>query len=134
MSEQDKIIQAAEKYHQQIKGKKVETVVEKTISVTPRSTTFSTSEVQGGGAERDLSVNIYTGNPGYYETEGDTLNFWSFTPVPVDTLTVKAAIVEQPGKPYGFVGKQMKTIGQDWTFFLILIGWSVFASLQFWIL
>jgi hypothetical protein len=131
LSEQEKIIQAAEKYHQQIKGKKVETVVEKTINVTPRSTTYSTNEVQGGGAERDLSVNIYTGNPGFYQTEGDTLNYWSFTPVPVDSLSAKKTVVEIPGKPYGYVGKPMKTVGQDWTFFLILFGWSVFASLQF---
>jgi len=75
-------------------------------------------------------MNIFTGNPGIYQTEGDTLNFRSLTPVPVDTLANKITIAEQPGKPYGFVGKPMKTMGQDWTFFLILIGWTIFASLR----
>jgi hypothetical protein len=89
------------------------------------------TEVQATAEERELTMNIFTGNPGIYQTEGDTLNFWSLTPVPVDTLANKIAIIEQPGKPYGFVGKPMKTMGQDWTFLLILIGWTIFASLRF---
>jgi hypothetical protein len=89
------------------------------------------TEVQATAEERELTMNIFTGNPGIYQTEGDTLNFWSLTPVPVDTLSNKIAIIEQPGKPYGFVGKPMKTMGQDWPFFLILVGWTIFASLRF---
>ena len=92
---------------------------------------FTSNDDQSEGTGRDLSVNIYTGNPGMYRTEGDTLNFWSFTPVAADTVKVTIAAAEQPDKPYGFVGKQMLATGQDWTFFLIIIGWSVFASLRF---
>ncbi|HEY5511911.1 MAG TPA: DUF4271 domain-containing protein [Prolixibacteraceae bacterium] len=88
------------------------------------------TEVQATAEDRELTMNIFTGNPGIYQTEGDTLNFRSLTPVPVDTLANKITIAEQPGKPYGFVGKPMKTMGQDWTFFLILIGWTIFASLR----
>ena len=89
------------------------------------------TEVQATAEDRELTMNIFTGNPGIYHAEGDTLNFWSLTPVPVDTLANKIIFVEQPDKPYGFVGKPMKTMGQDWTFFLILIGWTIFASLRF---
>ncbi|MCL4482137.1 MAG: DUF4271 domain-containing protein [Bacteroidetes bacterium] len=131
LREEQQIIQAAERYHQQISGKKTGPAVEQEINTTPVSTNFSTVDVPGNGADRDLSINIYTGNPGFYTTEGDTLNLWSFTPVPVDSSSVKIAVVEQPVKPYGFVGKPMKTTGQDWTFFLVLIGWTIFASLRF---
>ncbi len=147
--EEDAILQAAEKYHQQISGKKVEsTVTPKTgkESISPGTSrevtrpksgkvTFTqnskTAEVQSSGAARDLSVNIYTGNPGIYRVEGDTLNFWSFTPVPDDTISNKSTSIDQSGKPYGFEGKLIKRDAQDWTFFLIIIGWVIFASLRF---
>jgi len=130
-NEENALIQAAERYHQQIKGKKIEPRTEKKVETTLKNQNLRTSEDQAVGAERDQNVNIYTGNPGIYQTEGDTLNFWSFTSLPVDTVPVKAIFAEQPEKPYGFSGKQMKSEGQDWTFFLILVGWTVFASLQF---
>lgn len=82
------------------------------------------------GTERDGSVNIFTGNPGFYQTEGDTLNFWSLTPVPVDSSRIQVASSEPSNRPYGFEGKPIKAAGQDWTFFLILVGWTVFASLR----
>ncbi len=129
--EDDAILRAAEKYHQQISGKKSEpiTLRQSNKQAVPRS--IKTAEIQSSGPERDASVNIYTGNPGYYQAEGDTLNFFSFTPVPVDSLTHRRTVVEQPGKPYGFVGKPMKMETQDWTFFLAVIGWVIFASLKF---
>lgn len=131
LTEEQKIIQAAERYHQMMSGKKVKEVVEKKSTATIRATVSPTIEVAPTGAVRDMNANIYTGNPGVYLTEGDTLNFWSFTPVQADTLTARVTMSEQPGKPYGFVGKQMVATGQDWTFFLILIGWTFFASLRF---
>lgn len=85
---------------------------------------------QEQGTGRDLSVNIYTGNPGIYHAEGDTLNFWSFTPVEIEAVSTAMA-VEQPGKPYGFEGNKMPEAGQDWPFLLVLVGWSIFASLRF---
>jgi hypothetical protein len=209
LSEEEKLIQAAEKYHQQISGRKTQTVDQQKAGstnvapqagsqqivvpkpvistktappasqqkyVAPSNNTlqdvqqkagknsktipqsvqqkagaaskFSVSKVQQkstsqnkanavvligeqeDGSGRDLSVNIYTGNPGIYRTEGDTLNFWSFTPVVADPVTMMAA-VEPPGKPYGFEGNKMPATGQDWSFFLVLIGWSIFASLRF---
>ncbi len=130
--EQDAIIRAAENYHQQLSGRKVETVAEKKINITTTRTVDSnTAYTQSSGADRDPNVNIFTGNPGTYQTEGDTLNFWSLTPVPIDSISAKKPVAEQVGKPYGFDGKPMKTAAQDWTFFLILIGWTVFASLRF---
>jgi len=129
--EEDALIQAAERYHQQISGKKIEPASAKTRSAATPVLNNKSQEIQGSGTERDLSVNIYTGNPGIYQTEGDTLNFWSLTPLPVDSIATSVTMTEQPVKPYGFPGKLMKSEGQDWTFFLILIGWTVFASLQF---
>lgn len=129
--EEDALIQAAERYHQQISGKKAEPASVKTKTATAPMLNGKSTEVQKIGAERDLSVNIYTGNPGIYQSEGDTLNFWSLTPLPVDSIQRSVTMTEQPAKPYGYPGKVMKSEGQDWTFFLILIGWTVFASLQF---
>ncbi len=131
LSEEDRIIQAAERYHHQISGKRTESVVEKKSTPAYKTENSLPADLHGSGSERDLSVNIYTGNPGYYQTEGDTLNFWSFTPVPVDSLTLKTPVAEQPSKPYGFTGKPMLTTVQDWTFFLVIIGWTIFASLRF---
>lgn len=147
--EEEAIIQAAEKYHQQISGKKVETGVKlktgkESIStrtsnevVRPKSGKeaitqyINAAEAKSNAIGRDLSVNIYTGNPGIYRVEGDTLNFWSFTPVPADTISIKSTFIDQSGKPYGFEGKLVKRDSQDWTFFLIIIGWIIFASLRF---
>ncbi|MCK9412732.1 MAG: DUF4271 domain-containing protein [Prolixibacteraceae bacterium] len=131
LREQDAIIRAAEQYHQQITGRKTEKAVEKKARPDYKSNSVKAVEVQSDGSERDLGVNIYTGNPGIYQADGDTLNFWSLTPVPVDSTVVLKITVEQPGKPYGFDGKPIKSMEQDWTFFLILIGWTIFASLQF---
>ena len=130
-NEENALIQAAENYHLQIKGKKSEPKSGKKVDATPKYQNSKTAEIQSGGAERDQNINIYTGNPGFYQTEGDTLNFWSFSSMPVDTVPATAIFAAQPERPYGFSGKQMKSEGQDWTFFLILIGWTVFASLQF---
>ena len=129
--EEDALIQAAERYHQQISGKKIEPASIQGRSATTLLLNSKSSEAQSNGAERDMSVNIYTGNPGIYQTEGDTLNFWSLSSLPVDTIHPTVTMTEQPAKPYGFPGRLMKSEGQDWTFFLILIGWTVFASLQF---
>jgi len=130
-AEEDAIIKAAENYHQLIAGKKGAPEVGKKRAKPSEAVNLKTLEQQGTGAYRDESVNIFTGNPGFYQTEGDTLNFWSFSPVPADSIPVTRTMVEQPGKPYGFVGKPMKPMGQDWSFFLIIIGWTIFASLRF---
>jgi hypothetical protein len=131
LREQDAIIRAAEQYHQQITGKKAEKVVEKKELPEYKAKSLNTGEIKNDGSGRDLSVNIFTGNPGFYQADGDTLNFWSLTPVPVDSSAVLKVTVEQTGKPYGFDGKPIKSVEQDWTFFLIVIGWTIFASLQF---
>lgn len=131
LSEEERIIQSAEKYQQQISGKRTDPAYKKQVSRVTGSFKNQDTESQGSNSDRDQSVNIYTGNPGYYQTSGDTLNFWSFTPVPVDSLSLKTPVTLQPGKPYGFEGKPMKVAVQDWTFFLIIIGWMIFASLRF---
>ncbi|MEI7831178.1 MAG: DUF4271 domain-containing protein, partial [Prolixibacteraceae bacterium] len=130
LREEDAIIRAAEQYHQQITGKKTESVsvVKKDVAAGKKT---DVAVGKNAEADRELSANIFTGNPGIYQTEGDTLNFWSLTPVPIDSISLVKTIVEQPAKPYGFDGKPMKSVGQDWTFFMVLIGWTFFASLRF---
>ena len=130
-AEEEAILRAAENYHQQISGKKGATIVVRKSSKPAKPINLKATEIEGTGSAQDETVNIFTGNPGFYQTEGDTLNFWSFSPVPIDSIPVKAIIAEQPGKPYGFVGKPMKSEGQDWSFFLVIIGWTIFASLRF---
>lgn len=110
---------------------RAEKFVEKKSAASLRRGSFSAQDVINSAEERELNMNIFTGNPGFYQTEGDTLNFWNLTPMPIDTLATKITVAEIPGKPYGFIGKPMKAMGQDWTFFLILIGWTIFASLRF---
>ncbi len=131
LSEEERIIQAAEKYHQQISGRRTETVVVKKSIPIPKKANQKQYAEQSDGADLEKNINIFTGNPGMYQAEGDTLNFWSFSPVPADTLSTRKVVVEVPGRPYGFVGKPIKSAGQDWSFFLILIGWTIFASLRF---
>jgi len=131
VSEEERIISAAEKYHQQISGRKSEPVAAKQISTIYKSQEYSRTNTQNTETDRDQNVNIFTGNPGIYQAEGDTLNFWSFSPVPKDSIAAPVTVTEQPGKPYGFVGKPVKIAEQDWTFFLILLGWTIFATLKF---
>jgi hypothetical protein len=131
LSEEERIIQAAEKYHQQISGKISEPVAATQTKSASKAVAYGTSETQTTGIDRDPGVNIFTGNPGIYQAEGDTLNFWSFSSVPADTLKVKIAETAQPGKPYGLAGKPIKAGQQDWTIFLILIGWTVFSTLKY---
>ena len=127
----DAILRVAENYHQQISGKKTAPVAVRQFGKQASARSIKTVEVQSNVPESDRSVNIFTGNPGFYQAEGDTLNFFSFTPVPADSLSHRHVVLEQPGKPYGFVGKPMKAETQDWTFFLAVIGWVIFASLKF---
>ncbi len=184
LSEEDKIIQAAERYHQQISGKKTdvttnpktgnaivgaqsgthleksgteravvnpragiisgrpktekpipktkaEIAAEKKSKLSNKTPVLTFTEMQSSTDEPNPNANIFTGNPGMYQADGDTLNFWSLSSLPIDTIPKKITLVEQPGKPYGFVGKPVKAAGQDWTFFVIIIGWTIFASLRF---
>jgi hypothetical protein len=79
---------------------------------------------------RDTTQNIYTGNPGTYYAEGDTLFYWSregFSDLfPRDTISV----AEIPVKPAGFEGKPIISSKQDWALGFILLGWILFASLR----
>jgi hypothetical protein len=131
LSEEAKIIQAAEKYHNQLSGKVSEPAVAQQNRTAFKAIDHRNAETQNSGADRDLNTNIYTGNPGIYQAEGDTLNYWSFSPVPADSVVTNIATEEQPAKPYGFVGKPIKKVEQDWMFFLILIGWTIVAALKF---
>ncbi len=80
---------------------------------------------------KDQLWNIYTGNPGFYVTEGDNLNFGT-----VNTLSDSAflqaqhTVVPKTIKPYGFIGKERNVPNQDWILVIILILWMIFASVR----
>ncbi len=96
-----------------------------------RKDVFQKKTYSEEAVEKDTRMNIYTGNPGYYITAGDTLYFGSVTPLS-DSAFVKALrpVISQTVKPYGIVGKERITPGQDWVLGLILILWMVFASVR----
>ena len=80
---------------------------------------------------KDGSWNIYTGNPGYYTTSGDTVYFGTAKSLS-DSAFLKArrTVVPVSVKPYGIIGKERVSPGQDWVLGLILILWAVFASVR----
>ena len=80
---------------------------------------------------KDSLWNIYTGNPGFYVTEGDTINFGHVTTLSDSAfLEVQRTIVPTTIKPYGFVGKELVLPNQEWILGLILILWMIFASVR----
>ena len=80
---------------------------------------------------KDGPWNIYTGNPGYYSTSGDTVYFGTVKSLS-DSVFLKSqrTIVPVSVKPYGIVGKERTVPGQDWILGLILILWAIFASVR----
>ena len=80
---------------------------------------------------KDASWNIYTGNPGFYITAGDAVNFGNVTTLS-DSAFIEARHVVAPTttKPYGFVGKELIVPNQDWILGMILIFWMIFASVR----
>jgi hypothetical protein len=80
---------------------------------------------------KDETWNIYSGNPGYYTTQGDTVYFGTVTSLS-DSAFVEAQhnIVPKTLKPYGFVGKELILPNQDWILGVIIILWMIFASVR----
>jgi hypothetical protein len=80
---------------------------------------------------KDSLYNVYTGNPGLYSTEGDTIGFGN-VPYLADSLFHQnlQVSVEKSGKPYGLEGKSLYFHQQDWLLGVILIGWMIFASVH----
>jgi len=80
---------------------------------------------------KDRSWNIYTGNPGFYITEGDNINFGNVTTLSDSAfLEARQTVVPKTIKPYGIVGKELVVPGQDWVLGIILIFWMIFASVR----
>ena len=80
---------------------------------------------------KDALWNIYTGNPGFYVTEGDTINFGTVTTLSDSAfLHAQRTIVPKTIKPYGIVGKELIISNQDWVLGIILILWMIFASVR----
>jgi len=80
---------------------------------------------------KDSHFNIYTGNPGYYTTTGDTVYFGTVRTLS-DSAFLKSLrpVVQTTVKPYGIVGKERIVVGQDWVLGVILALWMVFASVR----
>jgi hypothetical protein len=80
---------------------------------------------------KDSLWNIYNGNPGFYCTTGDTVNFGNVTTIS-DSAFLKAhrTIIPTTIKPYGIIGKELVIPNQDWVLGIILILWMIFASVR----
>ncbi len=80
---------------------------------------------------KDARFNIYTGNPGYYASAGDTVYFGTVKTLSDSAfLQAQRTVVVKTVKPYGIVGKERVLISQDWVLGLILILWAIFASVR----
>jgi hypothetical protein len=80
----------------------------------------------------DSTWNIYTGNPGLYNTEGDTINFGNVQYLS-DSLFLKknqTVVIEKSNMPYGIAGKILQPYNQEWLLGIILIIWIIFASVR----
>ena len=80
---------------------------------------------------KDSLWNIYNGNPGFYITKGDTVNFGTVRTLSDSAfLEARHTVVPKTLKPYGFVGKELVVPNQDWVLGIILILWVIFASVR----
>jgi len=80
---------------------------------------------------KDQLWNIYTGNPGFYATEGDNVNFGTVLTLSDSAfLEARRTVVEKTIKPYGIPGKELIIPNQDWILGIILIFWMIFASVR----
>ncbi len=80
---------------------------------------------------KDSRSNIYTGNPGYYTTAGDTVYFGTVNALSDSAfLQAQRTVISTTVKPYGIVGKERIVLSQDWVLGMILILWMIFASVR----
>ena len=80
---------------------------------------------------KDSLWNIYTGNPGFYVTQGDTINFGNVTTLSDSAfLRIQQTVVPKTIKPYGIEGKALIVSNQGWLLGIILILWMIFASVR----
>ena len=80
---------------------------------------------------KDSRLNIYTGNPGYYTTSGDTVYFGTANSLSDSAfLNSLRTVVSKTVKPYGIVGKERIVVSQDWVLGLILVLWMIIGSVR----
>jgi len=92
---------------------------------------YSGKEQQSINTTPDSLWNIYTGNPGYYSTEGDTVGFGNVEYLS-DSLFQQQirTSTEISSKPYGREGKILAFQREDWLLGILLLAWILFASLR----
>jgi hypothetical protein len=88
-------------------------------------------EKQPISTKPDSLWNIYTGNPGYYSTEGDTIGFGNveYLPDSIFQEQIRATTVKST-KPYGLEGKMLRIEREDWLLGVLLLAWILFASIR----
>lgn len=88
-------------------------------------------ELEPQTIKKDSSWNIYTGNPGLYSIEGDTVGFGNVEYLPDSLfLNKKQQVVENSGKNYGIEGKVINYQSQEWLLGIMLLLWIIFASIH----
>lgn len=78
----------------------------------------------------DSLWNIYTGNPGYYSTEGDTVGFGNVEYLPDSLFREQLRTSKETNKPYGLEGKLLIFQREDWLLAILLLAWILFASVR----
>jgi hypothetical protein len=82
-------------------------------------------------ASPDSTWNIYTGNPGFYSADGDTLYFGNTEFMPDSLFEEQIRMASsKSAKPYGMEGKVLNIPREDWLLGILLIGWILFASVK----
>jgi len=93
---------------------------------------FLKKQLEAQTPAKDTLWNIYTGNPGLYAAEGDTIGFGNVPYLPDSLFNLKLQVhTEKSDQPYGIVGKVVSYPKQDWLLGILLIAWIIFASVKF---
>lgn len=91
---------------------------------------YSNKEPKPLTSTPDSLWNIYTGNPGYYSTEGDTTGFGSVEYLPDSLFLEQIRTSTESKKPYGLEGKLLNFQREDWLLAILLLAWILFASVR----
>ncbi len=93
--------------------------------------TYHNKEQQSLRSTPDSLWNIYTGNPGYYSAEGDTIGFGNveFLSDSLFREQIRTS-TEKSTKPYGLEGKILSFQREDWLLGILLLAWILFASVR----
>ncbi len=104
--------------------------IDRRDSIIAKKKALRTKILKTQTVEKDTLWNIYTGNPGLYSTEGDTVAFGNVQYLPDSLFLKNLQVTEKPNRIYGFEGKVLNYQSQEWILGIILLLWIIFASIR----